>query len=197
MCSGFLAIAQTPPPSTQELQEKVERLSGDVERLTQDNLSLKNKISTLAEEMAKMREEVARANANANTGVQDDIKRLAEKIKDVDEARVKGNRDISNQIQKLGDDLETMIKKELSKKPSRPTHPIDEPKDTSDSTPQKGYEYVIQSGDTLSTVLQAYNKEFKSKGMKTVTMQQVIDANPKVNWNSLQVGKKIFIPAPK
>src|SRR5204863_9840074 len=83
--SGFLAVAQTTPPSAQELQEKVERLSGDVERLTQDNLSLKTKISALSDEIGKMREEVAKANANANNGAQEDIKRLAEKLKEVDE----------------------------------------------------------------------------------------------------------------
>ena len=194
MFSGFLAVAQTPPPSPQELQEKVERLSGDVERLTQDNLSLKNKITALSEEMAKMREDLVKANANS--GVQDEMRRLSEKIQTVDEARVKGNRDISEQIQKLGENLEKMIRTETKRTP-RISHTEESKDNTPEPGPQKGYEYVIQSGDTLSTVLQAYNKEFKSKGMKTVSMQQVIDANPKVNWNALQVGKKIFIPMPK
>ncbi len=65
-----------------------------------------------------------------------------------------------------------------------------------DAGPSKGYPYVIQAGDTLSAVLNDFNAQFKKEGMKTVTQTQVMNANPSVNWNRLQVGQKIFIPAP-
>jgi hypothetical protein len=35
----------------------------------------------------------------------------------------------------------------------------------------------------------------KAEGYK-VTRKQMEDANPKVNWDKLQVGKEIFIPPP-
>jgi chromosome segregation ATPase len=186
--SGYLAVAQTPAPSPQELQEKVERLSGDVERLTQDNLSLKNKISALADELAKNHEEMVKLSSKNN--VHEDLQRLAEKIQEVDSARVKGNQDIADQIRKIGESVREAARAEARPK-SRPTH-IEEPKDT---TPDH-YEYVIAPGDTLSSVVLAYNKEFKSKGMKTISIQQVLEANPKLNPNSVPAGKKIIIPMP-
>lgn len=187
----FVALAQTPPPSPVELQEKVERLSGDVERLAQDNLALRNKLSAMADELSRAREEMAKLNAN--TGVHDEVARLAKKIQEVDEKRIEDNQTIATQIKKIAENLKEAAKTEVRR--PRPTVP-DEPKETENRGPEKGYEYVIQGGDTLSTVVYAYNKEFKSKGMKSISLQQVMDANPKVNWNRLQVGQKIFIPMP-
>jgi LysM repeat protein len=44
--------------------------------------------------------------------------------------------------------------------------------------------------------VQAYNKKFQADGMKKITMKQVQDANPGVNWNRLRIGQKIVIPTP-
>ncbi|MDB6024486.1 MAG: hypothetical protein JWM68_709 [Verrucomicrobiales bacterium] len=185
--SGFLAVAQTATPSPQELQEKVERLSGDVERLTADNLSLKNKITALSEELGKAREEMAKINSN--TGVADDMRRLAEKIQEVDKKRIEDNQTIAEQIKKLG---EIMRQAATVTPPTKGrTHVTEEAK-----PPQNASEHKIESGDTLSTIVVAYNEAFKKQGSKTITMKQVMEANPNVNWNRLQVGQKIFIPLP-
>ena len=52
--------------------------------------------------------------------------------------------------------------------------------------------YVVQSGDTLSVIVQAYNE----KGIK-VTTKQILKANPGLVPEKMKVGQKIFIPAPK
>jgi len=80
-----------------------------------------------------------------------------------------------------------------------PTHvhnkPVAAPKDTPDETtpeatePQKGHEYQIQAGDSLSAIIKAFHE----KGVK-VTLSQVLKANPGLNANTLYVGKTIFIP---
>jgi len=57
---------------------------------------------------------------------------------------------------------------------------------------QKGYDYEIHPGDTLSAIAKAY----RDQGVK-VTTTQIIAANPGLNPNSLIAGKKIFIPDPK
>jgi hypothetical protein len=56
---------------------------------------------------------------------------------------------------------------------------------------QKGYEYVIQSGDTLSSVL----AEYKKQGVK-VSVDDVHKATPGLKPTSMKVGQKVFIPAP-
>ncbi len=55
---------------------------------------------------------------------------------------------------------------------------------------ERGYEYTIQKDDSLSKIVMGLNRQ----GVK-VTSKQIIEANPGVKWNSLQIGKKIFIPA--
>jgi LysM repeat protein len=61
---------------------------------------------------------------------------------------------------------------------------------------QNGVTYTIKSGDTLQAIVAAYNEVFKSKGMKTITLKQAMDANPNVDWNRLIVRQKIVIPNP-
>ena len=51
---------------------------------------------------------------------------------------------------------------------------------------------MIQSGDTLSAIVQAY----KEKNIK-VTVAQILKANPGLKAERLIVGTKIFIPAPQ
>ena len=62
------------------------------------------------------------------------------------------------------------------------------------ATPQTGFEYKVQAGDSLSAIIKA----FRAKGVKT-SLTQVLKANPGLNANTLYVGKTIFIPgaAPK
>ena len=55
--------------------------------------------------------------------------------------------------------------------------------------PDTGFEYTIQSGDTLSGLVLKLRKQ----GMN-VTQKQLKDANPDVNWDKLKVKQKIFIP---
>jgi hypothetical protein len=54
----------------------------------------------------------------------------------------------------------------------------------------------VQSGDSLGAIVKAYNADFKSKGLKQITMRQAREANPNVNWDKLRVGQKIVIPRP-
>ena len=57
---------------------------------------------------------------------------------------------------------------------------------------EKGYEYTVQSGDSLSLIVEAY----KQQGVKT-SISEILKANPGLNPNRLLPKQKIFIPAPK
>jgi chromosome segregation ATPase len=193
--SAFVATAQTTAgpsgPSSQELQEKIERLSGDVERLTQENVALRNKISALADDLSKAREEASN-KANANTGVQEDLKKLAEKIQEVDKKRIDDNQLIAEQIKKIGD----IVTKNATTTVRHSRTEEKEVKNTESTTPQKGYTYEVQSGDNLSAIIAEYNKQFKSKGWKSITLAQVVKANDGLKPERMRVGQKIFIPMP-
>src|SRR5437867_2592323 len=58
--------------------------------------------------------------------------------------------------------------------------------------PEKGFEYVVQSGDTLLAIVKAY----REKNVK-VTQDEILKANPGLVATRLKVGQKIWIPAPQ
>ena len=54
---------------------------------------------------------------------------------------------------------------------------------------RKGYEYIIQAGDTLSTIVSGY----RAAGVE-VTVDDVLKANPNLNATRLRVGQTLFVP---
>lgn len=52
-----------------------------------------------------------------------------------------------------------------------------------------GYEYVVQPGDTLSAIVQAY-----TTAGAPLTVNEILSANPGLNPAKLQAGQKIFLP---
>jgi Tfp pilus assembly protein FimV len=64
-------------------------------------------------------------------------------------------------------------------------------KTTTSAKEEKGYEYIVQSGDTLTRIV----KEYRDAGIK-VSQKAIEEANPGVDWNRLKIGQKIWIPAP-
>ena len=63
---------------------------------------------------------------------------------------------------------------------------------------QKGFEHSVQSGETISAIIAAYNDVLKSQGAKKrITLKSVLDANPKLNPRSIQIGQILFIPDPR
>jgi LysM repeat protein len=69
--------------------------------------------------------------------------------------------------------------------------PADTSGTTAPTTPDKGFEYEVKSGDTLSAIIAAYREQ----NIK-ITLKQVLNANPGLDEKKLKVGQKIFIPAP-
>lgn len=164
--------------------EQLNKLTGQVQDLIAAQEAFQKKIDALQSDVRDLHD---RLNA-ANTGVasQDDLKRLADKIEDVDRKRVADYERIVSQIEGLGKVVATPppAPKERSRAPE------DEPPPAKVSG--SGYEYVIKRGDRLSVIAQAY----REKNIK-VTVKDILDANPGLNPDRLRVGQKIFIPAPK
>jgi len=56
---------------------------------------------------------------------------------------------------------------------------------------REGYEHVVAKGDTLSSIVQAYNKEHNLK----LTVESLRKANQLSKDAPLKVGQKLFIPS--
>jgi uncharacterized coiled-coil protein SlyX len=177
------AAAAAAIAARQDADDRYQRLSASVQELQAANAGLQKKLSALIEELQKVREEAARNGVNYAT--REDVNRLAEKLREVDQKREADNRRILDALEKLA---KTPI-------PAVPgangeNEPSGKQKSEQRQT-EKGYWHEIKREDKLSMIVQEYRK----KGVK-VTLQQVKDANPDVNPNRLLVGHKIWIPDP-
>jgi LysM repeat protein len=167
------------------VEERLNKLNGLVQDLLEDKAGQKKQIEGLVRELESLREQ--QTHPNTAYAMQEDLKRLGEKLQEIDKKREADKELILKKIEELARTLAVP-----SKKPgSGASLPVTSTTG-GQATPEKGFEYVIQSGDTLSLVVAAYREQ----NMK-VTVDQVLKANPGLNEKRLKVGQKIFIPAPK
>ena len=189
---SFLLVALTfcagPPLRAQDAgtEERFNKLAGQIEDLRAGQDALRRQLETLGKELDSIREQVNKPTGNYAS--QEDLKRVAEAIKEVDRKRIED-------ADKIHDDL-LNLKKSLSvpppPKPKSAVTPNESPNSDASSVPSKGYEYVVKKGDTLSIIVQAY----RDNNIK-VTTDQILKANPGLKPERMKVGQKIFIPAPQ
>jgi len=158
-------------------EERINKLNGQIEELMTAHRTLQKQLSELAQRVDDLREQSGKPNASYLT--HEDLKPLADAIREVDRKRIQ---DAEN-IQKTLLNIRQLVAQTPTKKPEKAV--------VKDERPQKGFEYQVQPGDTLSTILQAY----REKNVK-VTLDQVLKANPGLKPERMKVGETIFIPAP-
>jgi len=184
----LLALCSAPGVRAQDAatQERLDKLSGRIEDLTTAQEALKKQITELSRELEGVREQSGKPNTSYAR--HEDLSRLAEAIKEVDRKRMDDAEKIHTELLNL--------RKVLEAPPPQPKKSsVAPPKDTAGtsnpSTPEKGFEYVVKSGDTLDAIAVGC----KEKNIK-VTVAQILKANPGLKAERLRVGQKIFIPAP-
>jgi LysM repeat protein len=181
LSGGFLARAQDAA-----VEERLNKLSGHIEDLLAAKAEQDKRIAVLVREVEALREQVAKPTGNYASA--DDVRKLADVVKEVDRKRVADNEHLVKQIEAIGKAAEN-----AARAPVRPS--ITSPRNSgtaANTSRESGYEYEITPGDTLSTIAEAY----RVQGVK-VTADDILKANPGLKATSLQIGQKIFIPAPK
>jgi LysM repeat protein len=195
-----------PPPESpaaiaerQAAEEQAQRVNRRLEDLEATVQELQKRILQLQEELRKMREETTRAaNNNINASFDERMKRLETSINDAEKNRKLGDEKLAAYMDSVLSQLEKGLRapRSASKPDATPTTSGKEssktgPPSAPSNPPENGYEYTVQSGDSLWKIV----AELRKRNIK-VTQKQIMDANPNVNWNRLAVRQKIFIPAP-
>jgi predicted RNase H-like nuclease (RuvC/YqgF family) len=176
----------------QAADERYERMAADIQALQTANDALQQKLTAIEQQLQELRGQMAQAPGSVATP--DDLKHLADKITEVDKKREDDKTAIAEEIRKSISELKHALtegsqpSRVAANKPSSPPEPADS---------GKGFVYKIQDGDSLSAIVKAYNADFKSKGLRPISLKQAMDANPQVEWNRLRVGQKITIPQPQ
>lgn len=188
--SFFLAVTLLAAPELLRAQdaaveEHLNKLTAQIQDLVDAKDAQNKRIEELAKELRALQDQQGKPNTSYAS--QEDLKQLADKLQEIDRKRQEDNDLILKRIEGLGKTLGSSARPAVAPRPATP------PADAATSTPSdKGYEYVIQSGDTLSVIVKAYAE----KNIK-VTVDQIVAANPGLNPKRLRVGQKVFIPAPQ
>jgi LysM repeat protein len=184
-----LALCAAPAARAQDAAtlERLDKLAGRIEDLNDKQEALRKQMSELSRELEGVREQSGKPNASYAR--QEDLKPLWDAIKDVDRKRMDDAEKTHSELLKL----RNLLEKSLTPPKAKPASvPKDKPAADVPAGDVKAFPYVIQSGDTLSAIVQAY----KEKNIK-VTAAQILKANPGLKAERLIVGTKIYIPAPQ
>lgn len=193
LLSATPLLAETAP----EHVEKIERMSRDIETLIASNAELQRRLSEATDEINRLRQEQSRnVNDTAVQAVREDLRQLAEKVQEVDRKRIADKDTIAKEVERSFEKIEKLLKQNSGGGGSSSARPT--PARTPDKPiPSEGFEYVVKSGDTLSRIVVDVNGPLKEQGLKPVTLQQLLDANPNLKPERMKVGDKVFIPAYK
>ena len=174
--------AQANSLETRALKENVNRLQSQLEDLMLSYSALKKEVDSLRTELRKARAESAQKDPSAAT--RSDIENLAKTIREVDRKRSADKELILKEMKSL---VRNIPKSRPNTTPPAPT-----------PRSEKGFEHSVQGGETISAIIAAYNDVLKSQGAKKrITLKSVLDANPKLNPRSIQIGQILFIPDPR
>jgi DNA repair exonuclease SbcCD ATPase subunit len=174
----------------QNAEERYNRLSANLEDLLAAHVKLRQHLTTLAGELHAVREEQAlAANQTAAKYVtHEDLKRVVEKIQELDRKREEDKKLILEELRKLAS---APVPIPLPEPPPKKAEPAQPAAASPPPAALKGYEYVVGERETLGAIVASYRK----KGVM-VTLEQVLKANPGLKPKAMRIGQKIFIPDP-
>ena len=179
-------IAQdNSPAAAQDVENRFQRLSSRIDDLEVSFQRFQKDLDKLESDIRGLRDQVSRVADNAgNAANQESIKRLADAIEEVDRKRVKHQENVDSALREME---KLIVKGGGSGSRSKPPGNAPEP-----NPGGKGYDYTVRSGDTPTKIAAALREQ---KGMK-ISANQIVAANPGIDWTKLRVGQKIFIPDP-
>jgi len=182
LMTALLAVPTVTPAQDAATDERINKLSAQIEVLVEAKEAQNKKIEDLQSQIRDLQSQVSKPSGNYASA--DDVKQLADAVKEVDKKRQDDNERVLNELEKLGKTLGGG-----GRRPSTSTSVNTTP--TVDANAPH-FEYKVQPGDTLAAIVKAY----RDKGYK-VTLQQVLAANPGLKPESLKVDQKIIIPQPQ
>ncbi len=170
-------LAQGATLEARALRENNQRLQSQLNDLLEAFNALKTELNKVQSEVRQLRAKLGARNPNLVT--RSDLEELAKSVREIDRKRVQ--------------DKDLILKEMKGLLRSKPTLP--KPKAT-DS--QKGFDHTVQSGETISAIISAYNAELKRQGTtKRITLKSVLTANPNLNPRTMRIGQSLFIPDPR
>jgi septal ring factor EnvC (AmiA/AmiB activator) len=168
-------------------EERLNQLSGKIEDLIAGQEAQRKQLAELRREIESLREQASKPTGNF--AAQEDLKRVADAVKEVDRKRLDDYEKIRSTIKDLGATLASQSSQKSSRRQDPPVQQVANVEKTPKN--EKGFEYTIKAGDTISAIIAAYREQ----NIK-VTEKQIMNANPGLVPEKMKLNQKIWIPAP-
>jgi len=184
--TALVAAPVIAPAQDAAVEERLSSLSAQIDVLKEAKELQNKRIEALEKQVSDLQSKVSQPQGDyAST---DELKKLAEAIKEVDKKRQADSENVADQLEKLRKALLNNGGGAGGGRRSSVTPPPETAKTFDPATPHM--EYKVQSGDSLSAIVKAY----RDKGVK-ITLSQVLAANPGLKPENMKVGQTIIIPA--
>ena len=176
-------------PEMRYFGERFKLIRGEMEAMQEAYELQRKKIDALTTELKQLRKanQQLAMQAKLQYATQQDVNAINTRIDQVDKNRKKDRDLILAEFTKLNRKLG-----QLANAQQAPVA-IPEPPEPN----EEFIEHTVEKGEFLSAIIVAYNQHLKSKGFKPITTRDILNANPKLKPELIQVGQKIKIPRRK
>jgi hypothetical protein len=171
-------------------QQQIDQITGKIQDLTDMQAAQGKKIADLEKQISDLSDKLNQPAVN-NSASADDLRKLAEQVKDLAEKQQHDNDQIVKTLEKIAKGG-SVSAPPRSKPPVSAENPVPTSTAGTSGGKQNGYYYEVKDKDTLIAIAKAYSAELKTK----ITVDQILAANQGLTAKNLSVGKKIFIPDP-
>ena len=169
-------------------QQQIDQINGRIQDLIDAQAAQGKKLADLEKSIGDLGDKLNQPVIN-NSASSDDLKKLAEQVKDLAKKQQDDNDLVLKEFEKLAKAGGAVSHKP---QPAVAPAPTDNSTTANAGDRQNGFWQPVGSGDTISAIAKAY----QDKGIK-VTKEQILAANPGLNPGKLKVGQKIWIPKPQ
>ena len=184
VCLCLPALPQDAAAEREEREANYKRMLLKMEGIEESLQAQSKRITTLVTEIDALRADVDRLKSrNESTATQEGLKRLAEKIEEVDKKRLADSESVTKKLREISKGVTKMVAEPVPAPAVKPKAP--EPT----TPPKESYTYQIKDGDTLVRIV----TDLRAQNYK-ITQKQIMDANPGVNWSRLKIGQTVIIP---
>jgi TolA-binding protein len=191
--------------------EEFKRLQGEVADLRDANTAYRKRFEEMTRRIEKLQEDVRESHDRSTMKMGDlvtreELKKVIDRIADVDEKRESDRKVILEEFEKLGKTLSASALSSTKsnsrgnpreREPEKQTERQREKETKPEVIEGKFLEYVVKPDEPFSVILQNYNEHLKKEGLPTIRQSDVMKVNPNLNPNRIFVGQKIQLPVPE
>lgn len=181
-CAAGMAHSQSEPGAREDAQierQKILRAADQIEAINDQH-------NKMVEEVEKLRAQI-KAVSEENAGLAKQVAEIkAQAAKEREALLDQISKLLADQEKRLTEKIQQVAKAKVEETPRKSTPPKEPSAQVKE---EEGYDHVVQSGQTLWSIAQAY----RDKGVK-VTVEDIRKANNLKEGQGLRSGQKLFIP---